>query len=127
MNHSGKRILIIEDEQDLGALLAWALAQDGFEISLAQDGEEGLHQARSTLPDLVLLDLMLPKLDGYSVCRQLRSHKATASTPVLIISAFESTYSAGICHTSGATDFITKPFSVRHLRTRIDAALNAAA
>ena len=73
MDRAKKRILIVEDERDLRTLLSWALSKDGFDVSLAENGEEGLRQAISSAPDLVLLDLMMPKLDGYSVCRQLRS------------------------------------------------------
>jgi DNA-binding response OmpR family regulator len=125
MDRAKKRILIVEDERDLRTLLSWALSQDGFDVSLAENGEEGLRQAISSAPDLVLLDLMMPKLDGYSVCRQLRSCENTSKIPVLILSAFGSPYSAAQCHSCGATDFITKPFSIRDLKARIEEVLDA--
>lgn len=118
-----KRILIVEDESDLRELLAWSLAQAGFEVAAAEDGEIALRNARAARPDLVLLDLMLPKLDGLNVCRRLRSEPATADVPVIIVTASDAPDSPEMSNRCGATDYIPKPFSIRNLKQRIEAAL----
>lgn len=125
MAQSRKRILIVEDEADLRELLMWTLAQAGFEVAVAADGEAALRNAAAAIPDLVLLDLLLPKVDGYGVCRHLRERPETASVPVLILSATDAPDSPNRCRACGATDFIAKPFSVRDLKDRIVNALSS--
>lgn len=125
MNPIRKRILIVEDEADLRDLLMWALARSDFEIAVAEDGETAIRKARSAIPDLVVLDLMLPKLDGFQVCRQLRAWPETTHVPVLVVSASAAPDSSTRSRECGANDFIAKPFSVRELVQRIYSALAA--
>jgi two-component system phosphate regulon response regulator PhoB len=112
------RILIVEDDRSLGDILAYNLQREGFEIHRAVDGRDGLTQAQLKLPDIVLLDVMLPGLDGIEVCRQLRSNAETKELLVMMLTA-EADQLLGF-HV-GADDYVTKPFSVRVLIERIKA------
>ena len=116
-------ILLVEDEQDLLELLRYNLNREGFNTVTAATGEEGLKQVRMTKPDLVLLDLMLPAMDGLEVCRTLKSREHTADIPVIMLTARgeESDIVRGL--EMGADDYITKPFSPRILMARIKAVL----
>jgi two-component system phosphate regulon response regulator PhoB len=118
-----KTILVVEDEKDIAELLAYNLKREGFQVRLADSGEKGLAQALKNPPDLVLLDLMLPGIDGREVCRRLRANEATAPIPIVILTARseESDVVAGL--ELGADDYITKPFSPRVLMARVRSVL----
>jgi two-component system alkaline phosphatase synthesis response regulator PhoP len=114
-------ILVIEDDPAIRLGLRKSLAFDGFRVLDAGDGEAGLELAFSSRPDLIVLDIMLPKLNGFEVCRTIRKHDKT--TPILILSAKEQEMDKLVGFDQGADDYITKPFSVRELVARIKAAL----
>ncbi len=115
------RILVIEDERDLCELLDFNLRREGYETILAHDGQEGLRKAQTLLPDLILLDLMLPGLSGFDVCRELRSGERTREIPIIIISAKSEETDQVVGFSLGADDYVTKPFSVKVLLQRIKA------
>lgn len=118
-----QRILVVEDEEDILELIRFNLSREGFSVTGVISGEEGLKWALRELPDLVLLDLMLPGLSGLEVCRALKSEKRSRAVPVIIVSAKgeESDIVAGL--ELGADDYITKPFSPRILLARVGAVL----
>jgi two-component system phosphate regulon response regulator PhoB len=115
------RILIIEDERGLTDVLSYNLNREGYETIVAHDGPEGLRKAQMQLPDLILLDIMLPGMDGLEVCRQLRAGKQTAKTPILMLTAKSEEMDQVVGFTVGADDYVTKPFSVKVLLQRIRA------
>jgi DNA-binding response OmpR family regulator len=119
MQQSRRRILVIEDERELARLVELHLRDAGFEVAVAYDGESGLELERGGRFDLVVLDLMLPGIDGLEVCRRLR--KQTAYTPVLMLTARSSEIDRVLGLEVGADDYLTKPFSVRELVARIKA------
>ena len=114
-----ERILIVDDEAQVREVLIRFLAREGYAPSAVESGEEALEAVRAEPPDLVLLDLRLPGIDGFEVCRQLKEHPATALIPITILSANQEieTHTRGI--EAGADDFITKPFDYALLRARI--------
>jgi two-component system phosphate regulon response regulator PhoB len=118
---AGMRILIIEDERDLSDVLEFNLKREGYETVLAHDGQEGLRKAQTLLPDLILLDLMLPGLSGFDVCRELRAGERTRDIPIIIISAKAEETDQVVGFSLGADDYVTKPFSVKVLLQRIKA------
>jgi DNA-binding response OmpR family regulator len=115
------RILIIEDEPDLALSLEADLRRQGHEPSVATDGEQGLAMGRTGAWDLVLLDVMLPRLDGFEVCSELR--RLGVSTPVIMLTARAAETEKIVGLDAGADDYVTKPFSLRELRARIRAHL----
>ena len=118
-----QRILVIEDENDIRQLLRFNLEREGFAVLEAADGLGGLHMATSELPDLVVLDLMLPGMDGCDVCRRLKAQPVTAAIPVLMLTARGEEVDRIVGLTLGADDYVVKPFSVRELVLRIRAIL----
>jgi len=118
-----ERILIIEDEEDIMALVHYNLVKAGFDVECAMTGEEGVQKARKAPPHLILLDLMLPAMDGLAVCRLLRKQAETEAVPVIMLTAKgeEEDVVAGL--ELGANDYVTKPFSPKVLIARIRAAL----
>ena len=114
-----KKILIVEDEQNIVDILAFNLKREGYETLEAMDGALGLELALANDPDLILLDLMLPKMDGFEVCRRLR--EAGRTTPVIMLTAREEETDKVLGLELGADDYITKPFSMRELLARIKA------
>lgn len=118
-----KKILIVEDEEDVQELIQYNLRKNGFLCESALDGKTALAKADSYKPDLVLLDLMLPRIDGLQVCRSLKSSSTLSKIPVIILTAkgTESDVVAGL--EAGADDYITKPFSPQVLLARIKAVL----
>jgi two-component system alkaline phosphatase synthesis response regulator PhoP len=117
------RILIIDDEEDLIELVRYNLEQEGFQVEGVTDGESGLHLAVQKMPDLILVDLMLPGMDGLEVCRTLRADNRTASVPIIMLTA-KSTESDRIVGLElGADDYVVKPFSPRELAARVKAVL----
>ncbi|MCS7038456.1 MAG: response regulator transcription factor [Anaerolineae bacterium] len=117
------RILIIEDEPDLRKTLKMNLKEQGYKVFTAADGQEGLEKARSKAPDLILLDLMLPGLDGLSLLRAVRQQ---SDVPVLVLTARTADMDKIIGLESGADDYITKPFSLGELLARVRALLRRA-
>jgi two-component system phosphate regulon response regulator PhoB len=115
------RILIIEDERALTDVLAYNLQREGYETLVAHDGREGLRKAQTLLPDLVLLDLMLPTLNGLEVCRELRASSRTRDIPILMLTAKAEETDQVVGFSLGADDYVTKPFSVKVLVQRIKA------
>ncbi|MFZ9033450.1 MAG: response regulator [Anaerohalosphaeraceae bacterium] len=118
-----KNILIVEDEEDVMELIRYNLDKEGFHCDVAYNGREALKKASATLPDLVLLDLMLPEINGLDVCKTLKKETKTATVPVVMLTAkgTETDIVAGL--EIGADDYITKPFSPRVLLARINAVL----
>ena len=112
-------ILVIENEKEIRELLVYSLRKEGYATLNSDDGKEGLNMARSRLPDLVLLDLMLPGLDGLSVCRELKRGQSTASIPVIMLTAKGEEMDRVVGLELGADDYMVKPFSIRELLLRI--------
>ncbi|HWQ07887.1 MAG TPA: response regulator transcription factor [Holophaga sp.] len=120
------RILVIEDEPDLQQVLAYNLRLAGHTVVSALKGGDGLHLAQSHLPDLVLLDLMLPDMPGTEVCKTLKAEAATRHVPVVMLTARGEEIDRVLGFELGAEDYVTKPFSVRELLLRIQAILRRA-
>ncbi|HZG60793.1 MAG TPA: response regulator transcription factor [Anoxybacillus sp.] len=116
-----KKVLVVDDEQSIVTLLQYNLQQAGFEVITANDGEEGMNKAVSEQPDLMILDLMLPKLDGIEVCKQLRQQKVM--TPILMLTAKDDEFDKVLGLELGADDYMTKPFSPREVVARVKAIL----
>jgi DNA-binding response OmpR family regulator len=114
------RILLVDDEQSIQTLLSYPLRKDGYHVTSAQDGSEALQRFSEARFDLVVLDLMLPKIDGVEVCRQLRSR---SQVPIIMLTAKGSEMDKVAGLEVGADDYITKPFSMREFRSRVKAAL----
>jgi len=117
------RILIIEDEHDIVQLLEYNLHREGFEVTAVHSGEDGLQAASSYPPDLILLDLMLPGLDGLDVCKKLKADNTTAPIPVIMLTAKAEEADVVTGLEVGADDYIVKPFSPRVLIARVRAVL----
>jgi two-component system, OmpR family, phosphate regulon response regulator PhoB len=117
------RILVVEDEPDLRELLETALTSAGYESMAAGTGREGLRILREQQPDLVVLDLMLPDMDGTDICRVLRSEPAISRTAIFIVSAKNDLLDRIDAFQQGADDYLVKPFSFRELLLRIQALL----
>ena len=120
------RVLIVEDEETLSRNLEARLRDDGYEVSRAADGEEAMALVRSTLPDLVVLDIMLPKLDGLSICRILRKDEALAHLPIIMLTARGTEVDRIVGLESGADDYIVKPFSLGEFLARVRAVMRRA-
>ncbi|MFN2471808.1 MAG: response regulator [Gaiellaceae bacterium] len=116
-------ILLVDDEESIQKLLTFPLERDGFRVVAARDGEEALERFAGERVDLVVLDVMLPKLDGLEVCRRLR---ATSSVPILMLTARDDELDKVLGLELGADDYMTKPFSVREFRSRVRALLRRA-
>ena len=115
----GKTILIVEDEQNIVDILSFNLSREGYDTLEAYDGPTGLQLALENDPDLILLDLMLPGMDGFEVCRRVR--ESGSSTPILMLTAREEEADKVMGLELGADDYITKPYSVRELMARVKA------
>lgn len=116
-------ILVVEDEPVLRRFVVQLLRREGYEVALAEDGAEALDLAFERTPHLVLLDLMIPKVDGFEVCRRLRDRPETARVPILVVSARDTDEARRHCREAGADDFIAKPFTVSELMARVEEAL----
>jgi DNA-binding response OmpR family regulator len=123
MADGSARILLVDDEQALQTLLTYPLRKDGYDVVPARDGREALDRFSTERFDLVVLDIMLPKLDGVEVCRRLRSR---SQVPIIMLTAKDDEIDKVIGLEMGADDYITKPFSVREFRSRVKAALRRA-
>ncbi|XXM71016.1 response regulator transcription factor [Lysinibacillus sphaericus] len=116
-----KTILVVEDEQSIATLLKYNLEQSGYSVITANDGEEGRDMAVEQLPDLMILDLMLPKMDGIEVCKELRQKKM--NIPILMLTAKDDEFDKVLGLELGADDYMTKPFSPREVVARVKAIL----
>ncbi|MDA1015502.1 MAG: response regulator, partial [Planctomycetota bacterium] len=116
-------VLIVEDEPALVEVLSYNLINEGFEVFTSTDGQDGLRRARDLVPDLVILDLMLPVMDGLQVCRQIRADAKTAAIRVLILTARGEEVDEIVGFNMGADDYVTKPFKIKPLIHRIKALL----
>jgi two-component system phosphate regulon response regulator PhoB len=116
-------VLVVDDEQEILELVKYNLVKDGYEVACVFSGEDALSTTRSTMPDIIILDLMLPGVDGLEVCRRLKIDPATAHIPVVMLTAKggEADIVAGL--ELGAADYVTKPFSPRVLLARVKAVL----
>ncbi len=123
---SMKRILIIEDDRDIVELVRYNLANEGFQVSAAHDGSTGLSTLKKTPPDLLLLDLMLPKLSGLEICREVRRDDSLNRLPILMLTARGEEADRVVGLEMGADDYVTKPFSPRELLARVKALLRRA-
>jgi len=119
MSEPKKTVLVVEDEEDILALLHFNLIKAGYDVICAACGEEGLKSVAEHQPDLVLLDLMLPGIDGLEICRRLRKEESTKDTPIIMLTAKgeESDVVRGL--ELGADDYVTKPFSIKVLLARV--------
>jgi diguanylate cyclase (GGDEF)-like protein len=127
MNPTQRRILIIDDDPLIRHIVVTALAKDAYEIAEADSGAEGLAKASATQPDLILLDVMMPDVDGYEVCFKLRSNPTTVNIPIVMLTALGEIGERVRGMQMGADDYITKPFDPRELRSRVDAHLRRSA
>jgi len=117
------KILIIEDDQDIAELLEFNLKEEHFQVELCLNGQSGLTKARKILPDLIVLDLMLPDLGGLDICKALKQDPATLNLPILMLTAKGEEMDRIVGLELGADDYLTKPFSTRELILRIKAIL----
>lgn len=116
-------VLIADDDDDIRALVAFRLERAGYEVVSARDGEEALRLAADHRPDLAVLDVMMPKLTGLEVTRQLRATPATSAIPVILLTARVQEADVARGFEAGADDYIKKPFSPQELRSRVQAVL----
>lgn len=114
-----KRILIVDDEPDIVEVLKQRLIGAGFEVIIAEDGYMGLETARREKPDLIILDLMLPKIEGYKVCRMLKFDKEYSHIPIIILTARSQPVEEEIGYSTGANFYLTKPFDGNELTAKV--------
>jgi phosphate regulon transcriptional regulator PhoB len=119
-------ILIVDDEKDIVDLVAYNVERQGYKVFKAYDGEGALRIARSEKPDLIVLDLMLPGIQGLEVCKRIRRNPETAGIPIIMLTARGEEYEKVVGLEAGADDYITKPFSVKELLARVKAVLRRA-
>ena len=118
-----KRILVVEDEADLATLLQFRLEKEGYEVLYAKDGREGFDKARLEKPDLIILDLMLPKVDGYWICNMLKHDKRYEHIPIIILTARAGKNEVCVGKECGADEYMVKPFEFDILLSKIKKAL----
>jgi pilus assembly protein CpaE len=121
-----ERILVVDDDQDSLKLISMMLSRQGYEVSSATGGESGLQKAFNERPDLILLDVMMPDMDGFEVCKRLREEEVTASTPIIMFTAKTLVDDKIVGFEAGATDYLTKPTHPAELAARIKRALGTA-
>jgi DNA-binding response OmpR family regulator len=114
-----KKILVVEDHVELLELLRLQFKEEGFAIATATNGVDAVKKARALLPDLILLDVVLPELDGFAVCELLRKNPATTDIPIIMVTGLSGQLPRCAGIESGATDFVTKPVSLAHLISRV--------
>jgi DNA-binding response OmpR family regulator len=116
-------VLVADDDEDIRSLVSFRLQRSGYRVLVASDGEEALALALEHTPDLAVLDVMMPKLDGYEVTRRLRGEDATRAMPVILLTARAQEADVARGFESGADDYLRKPFSPQELRARVQAIL----
>ncbi len=119
-----KKILVVDDEVDLVETIRFPLEMEGFNVLVSYNGEDALNQARKEHPDLILLDLMLPRLDGYKVCRLLKFDERYKDIPILMLTAKTQEKDKLLGKETGADEYITKPFDIDELMKKVKAYLN---
>jgi phosphate regulon transcriptional regulator PhoB len=122
-----QKILIVEDDRDIVEMVEYNLKEEGYTTVSALNGEDGVNSARRERPDLIILDIMLPVMDGFEVCRALKSEEATARIPIIVLSAKSQETDKVVGLELGADDYVTKPFSPRELIARIRAIMRRGA
>ena len=120
------KVLVVDDEIYIVHILDFSLGMEGYEVITALDGEQALERLEADKPDMIVLDIMMPKLDGYEVCRSIKSNPATRHIPVILLSAKGRNVDQKMGFDVGADDYITKPFSPRKLVERINQLLGQA-
>ncbi len=123
MDDNNNRILVVEDEKYISDIIKFNLEKEGYQVYTAFDGQEALEQQRDLDPDLILLDVMLPKIDGFEVCRRIRN---VSAVPIIILTAKEEEVDKVLGLELGADDYMTKPFGIRELIARIKANIRRA-
>ena len=121
---NSKKILIVDDEADLVETVRFPLEMEGYHVLVSYNGEDALNQARKEKPDLILLDLMLPKLDGYKVCRLLKFDDRYKHIPILMLTAKTQEKDKALGMETGANEYITKPFEMDDLLRKVKAYLS---
>jgi len=121
-----KRILIVEDDEDIVKIIRCTLEREGFEVAATHDGASGMAEVRRLRPDLLILDLVLPKLPGLEVCKAIRADRGLRQLPILILTARREEADRVVGLELGADDYVTKPFSARELLARVRALLRRA-
>ena len=120
---SNQRILVVEDEAKIAQIVSAYLRRDGYQVLLASDGRKALDLARAELPDLIVLDLMLPEISGWDVCRELRRNPRTARVPIIMATAREDVSDRIVGLELGADDYVVKPYDAKELVARVHAVL----
>jgi DNA-binding response OmpR family regulator len=119
-----KKILVVEDDPDQLEVIRFTLKNAGFAIGTATNGIDAVKKAQTVPPDLIMLDVMMPELDGFAVCETLRGNPATASIPILMLTGLCSHISRLVGYESGATDYVIKPFDAEQLVSRVEKLLD---
>jgi DNA-binding response OmpR family regulator len=119
-----RKILVVDDEVDLVKTIQFSLETEGYKVFVSYNGEDALHQARKENPDLILLDIMLPKLDGYKVCRLLKFDEKYKHIPILMLTAKTQEKDKTLGMETGADEYITKPFDIDELMEKVKTYLN---
>lgn len=122
----GNKVLLVEDDRDIVELVRYNLANAGHQVLIALNGSNGLDKAKKENPDLIILDIMLPDLEGTEICKALRAHPATINTPIIFLTAKADEVDKILGLELGADDYVTKPFSPRELLARVKAQLRRA-
>jgi DNA-binding response OmpR family regulator len=120
-----RKILVVDDDGDTLELLQFSLKKAGFAVGTAHDGVEALRKVCSLSPDVILLDLMMPEIDGLGVCEMLRSNPATAGIPIIMLTAVTSNLVRMAALEAGVDDYLTKPFSPKNVVAKVDDLLKA--
>jgi two-component system phosphate regulon response regulator PhoB len=116
-------VLLVEDDPDIRHLVSYKLTRGGFDVIEAADGVAALHEARRRPPDLVILDVRMPRMSGLEVCREMRAAPHTADVPIIMLTARARTQDLEQAYAAGATDYVVKPFSPRALQERVESLL----
>lgn len=124
---SNEKILIVDDEEHIRELIKYNLESNGYKTILSDNGLDALKKVNSEHPNLILLDLMLPGIDGYDVCKEIRKDNSISSTPIIMITAKSEEFDKVLGLELGADDYLTKPFSIRELTARVKAVLRRTA
>ncbi len=123
VEQSAKVVLVADDDEDILALVEYRLMRNGFEVLVARDGEEALQLAAERIPDLAILDVMMPRIDGFDATRRLRANATTARIPVILLTARAQEADVTRGFEAGADDYLRKPFSPQELAMRVQAIL----
>jgi two-component system alkaline phosphatase synthesis response regulator PhoP len=118
------KVLVVDDEVNITQILEFSIGAEGFDVITAQNGEEAIEKARREQPDLIILDIMMPKIDGYEACRILKANPLTRNIPVVLLTAKGRDIDRRLGMEVGATDYIVKPFSPNRLVERINQLLS---